>query len=192
LGRILKFRRHSLPGSQKKRAKRCGKSIENLLWGVIVISIAAVGITYLYKGDLRSVTAGAAFARVIDGDTIHVGPDKYRLAGIDAPEFRQECTDMDGKKYACGRKAKRELEWLIGFSSVRCSSSGTDRYGRILGTCYAGDTNLNAEMVRSGWAVAYRNFSVRYVPEEREAKNRKAGVWQGEFDYPWDWRWRKR
>ena len=36
-------------------------------------------------------TAPNAQVRVVDGDTIHIGQDKYRLEGIDAPEMRQEC-----------------------------------------------------------------------------------------------------
>ena len=30
-------------------------------------------------------------ARIIDGDTIHIGDTKIRLHGIDAPEAKQEC-----------------------------------------------------------------------------------------------------
>ena len=35
-------------------------------------------------------------ARVVDGDTIHIGDTKIRLHGIDAPEAKQACYRVDG------------------------------------------------------------------------------------------------
>ena len=37
-------------------------------------------------------------ARVVDGDTIHIGKTKIRLHGLDAPESKQTCT-ADGKEW---------------------------------------------------------------------------------------------
>ena len=31
----------------------------------------------------------------------------------------------------------------------------TDRYGRFVATCSAGETDINREMVRLGWALAW-------------------------------------
>ena len=41
-------------------------------------------------------------AKVIDGDTIHIGKNKIRLHGIDAPEINQNCfhrPSWDNKNY---------------------------------------------------------------------------------------------
>ena len=41
-------------------------------------------------------------------------------------------------------------------------------------------------MVASGWAVAYRRYSLDYVADEDEDAARN--IWLGDFDMPWDWR----
>jgi hypothetical protein len=43
-------------------------------------------------------------------------------------------------------------------------------------------------MVAQGWALAYRYYSRDYVSQERSASKAKLGMWQGEFEPPWDWR----
>lgn len=43
-------------------------------------------------------------------------------------------------------------------------------------------------MVREGWAVAYRQYSKKYVAEEEAARQAAAGIWSSEFDLPWEWR----
>jgi len=71
---------------------------------------------------------------------------------------------------------------------VRCSDEGQDRYGRTLGICYVGEMDLQAEMVKSGMAVAYLKYSGRYEQEQNFAKQAKAGMWGGEFQEPETWR----
>ena len=43
-------------------------------------------------------------------------------------------------------------------------------------------------MVMRGHAVAYLQYSKKYLSEEFEAKKDKKGIWQGKFEMPWDWR----
>ena len=43
-------------------------------------------------------------------------------------------------------------------------------------------------MVAEGLAVAYRQYSIDYVPQEGQAAASKRGIWKGEFIFPWDWR----
>jgi endonuclease YncB( thermonuclease family) len=47
-------------------------------------------------------------------------------------------------------------------------------------------------MTREGWAVAYRRYSLRYVPDEHAARVDKLGLWRGRFMLPWNWRAAKR
>lgn len=126
-------------------------------------------------------------ARIVDGDTIWIGDTKIRMHGIDAPETRQECTDQDGTLYRCGEAATDALRTLVGSGSVRCEGATFDRYKRLIATCYSGNINLNAEMVRQGWALAYRRYSEDYISAEMEAQEAKRGMWAREFEAPWEW-----
>jgi len=130
-------------------------------------------------------------ASFVDGDTIKFGGKRIRLFGIDAPELRQTC--RVGKRVRqCGRISR---EALIGFSAgsaIKCERMDIDRYGREVARCFVGDLDLSAAMVRAGLAVAYRRFSLDYVPDENVAKAQKLGVWKGTFTLPWDWRSRQK
>ncbi len=137
--------------------------------------------------------------KVIDGDTIYIDNYKIRLEGIDAPEIKQRCKKPYlkisaiigftlNKNYSCGIISKNELMKKIQKSKVKCITTSRDRYKRYLATCFKSNINLNQWMVRNGYAVAYKRYSKRYLPDERIAKENKLGVWQGSFIRPEKWR----
>ena len=137
--------------------------------------------------------------KIIDGDTVHINNKKIRLEGIDAPEMRQQCKKESFKisfligftfykDYSCGRVSKEKLITKINTSEIKCISSSKDRYKRYIATCFKGKTNLNQWMVRNGFAIAYRRYSKKYVPDEVFAKENKLGLWQGKFIEPEKWR----
>lgn len=126
-------------------------------------------------------------AEIHDGDTITVAGQRIRLYGIDAPELSQTCRDRDGATYACGRLAKRRLERLAK-GDIRCDAVETDRYRREVSICRAGDVDLGAAMVSSGWARAYLRYSLRYADSELSAQRAGRGLWAGEFEDPWAYR----
>ena len=130
-------------------------------------------------------------ARIVDGDTVHIGKTKIRFHGIDAPESKQACT-ADGKEWPCGQEATQALVEAISDQPVTCKGGERDRYKRLLAVCYVGDINLNDMMVRNGWALAYRRYSTDYVEAEAAAEKARAGIWRGEFEKPWEWRRSKR
>ena len=125
--------------------------------------------------------------RIVDGDTIYIDKTKYRLHGIDAPEINQQCK-VNEKSYSCGLHSKIFLESLVKGKEIICKQKDIDRYKRIVAVCFANDINLNQEMVKSGWALAYRYYSKDYIDEEESAKNYKLGIWRGSFIKPKDWR----
>ena len=132
-------------------------------------------------------------AEVTDGDTIIINDIRIRFTGSDAPESyffgkTQTCLDGKGREWECGYAATQKLKELINNQTVRCTDEGQDRYGRTLGICYVGDMDLQAEMVKSGMAVAYLRYSNRYEKEQNYAKKVKAGMWAGEFKQPEVWR----
>ena len=130
-------------------------------------------------------------ASVTDGDTIRFGKTRVRLFGIDAPEIKQKCFFND-KSWNCGIEARKALVNMIGEQEVSCEKKDKDRYGRIIAVCTVGGVNLNALMVRGGWALAYRKYSKDYVDEELIARSGKTGLWKGTFKFPWEWRRSKR
>ena len=135
-------------------------------------------------------------AEVIDGDTIKINKDKVRLHGIDAPEKKQTCQRYFltisfitfKKNYECGIMSKKKLQKFIENKSIKCLIRGKDIYKRKIGTCYKKKININSWMVRNGYAVAYKKYSKKYIIFEEEAKKNKIGLWQGEFQMPWEWR----
>ena len=126
--------------------------------------------------------------RIVDGDTIWIGPTKIRLHGIDAPESKQTCKKADATEYRCGEFATFVLAEIIEKHWVTCKGEMIDRYKRRISVCYSKSYDINAEMVKRGWAVAYRRYSEDYIDEEEFARNNKVGMWQGKFIKPWDWR----
>jgi len=131
-------------------------------------------------------------ARVIDGDTIEISGERIRLHGIDAPESNQTCTDVEGKEWRCGQEATIALATIVGDQSITCKGEERGKYGRLIAVCYVGLFQLNVLMVTRGWALAYRQYSSDYVPEEDYARIYKRGLWRGQFIAPWEWRRGKR
>ena len=130
--------------------------------------------------------------RIIDGDTIMLNSEKIRFYGIDTPEKKQKCKDRNGLSYPCGEFATNELKKIISSGQLFCKKRATDRYGRSISICYVNGVDINSLMVKKGWALAYRKYSKDYIDEEKEAKDKKMGMWAGKFIAPWRWRKLKR
>jgi endonuclease YncB( thermonuclease family) len=129
-------------------------------------------------------------AWVADGDSIEVAGARIRLQGIDAPELDQTCLHHDGRSWSCGRTAAHELRAHIRGRELTCKPVGADRYRRVLAVCALPDgSDLNAWMVRQGWAVA-SDHAGSYQYEQDQARAAGRGLWAGRFEWPWDWRQR--
>jgi micrococcal nuclease len=127
--------------------------------------------------------------RVIDGDTIQVKfPDgnieKVRLIGINAPE-----TVDPRKPVECfGKEASKRLKQLIEGKIVKIEKDPIgdtiDKYGRLLRYVYLGNRNINAEMIKEGYAYTYTEYPFLKLTEfkqyENDARNRKLGLWNPE------------
>ena len=127
-------------------------------------------------------------ARVIDGDTVDIGPVRIRLHGIDAPESDQPCPRASGGKWNCGTAATRRLAELIDGQTITCEARDRDHYGRVIGVCIQDGVDLNALLVREGLAWAYARFSKDYLSEEASARAEEVGIWQAEATPPWEFR----
>jgi micrococcal nuclease len=83
---------------------------------------------------------------VVDGDTILIETGEYvRLIGINAPERREDLYE----------ESKKHLESLILGKAVTLKSDVTDKdsYGRLLRFVYFNGTNINKEMIKTGYAL---------------------------------------
>jgi endonuclease YncB( thermonuclease family) len=127
---------------------------------------------------------------ITDGDTLKVlyvtgetkTEIKIRLFGIDAPE----------KSQAFGTQSKKALSELAFGKDLTVTSTGRDRYGRLLAWLTVGSTPINSQMVRAGFAWHYR----KYAPKETElaqleadARNNRRGLWIDPAPVaPWEFR----
>ncbi|MGP6086645.1 thermonuclease family protein [Antarctobacter jejuensis] len=114
--------------------------------------------------------------RVVDGDTLVVGDTRIRLHGIDALERDQMCGGKGGYLWPCGAWVTGEVRARYEGRWTRCVALDTDHYGRVVARCSVGGDDMGAALVESGLAFAYRKYSEAYVPQERRAAQRKAGL----------------
>jgi endonuclease YncB( thermonuclease family) len=169
-----------------RRPRPFYRSVIDALFFLIVLSIVLFAMKQFGMIDL-----GTGSVQVVDGDSLRRGDTDIRLHGIDAPEYRQTCRDKHGAEYACGKQSANALRSLVREGEVSCTSIETDRYGRAVAVCKRGELEINGEMVRLGWAVAYTRHSLSYVRLEAEARRAKRGIWAGRFEPPEDYRARQ-
>jgi endonuclease YncB( thermonuclease family) len=150
-----------------------------------IVLLIAVCLVLAGCGPTGKAKFGGVLAQVVDvvdGDTIKVVIEgrqySVRYIGIDAPET------TFGKSEPYGRMATDFNSQLVGGKTVELvrDVSETDRYGRLLRYVYVGDTFVNAEIVRQGFAS-----SASFPPDiarqdvlrqaEREARENNRGLW---------------
>lgn len=94
------------------------------------------------------------------------------MYGIDAPE----------KKQPYGKKSTEFLASLIAGKKVEVETHGKDKYRRTLGIVFYNKEDINAKMVKNGFAWAY--LRKKYVRLEYEARSKKVGLWQDDNPTP--------
>ena len=76
---------------------------------------------------------------------------------------------------------------------MRVAWKARDRYERILGDVYAGDTWINRTMVERGMAWAYKSTTRELKAAEAEARQAKRGLWRDKNPVPpWEFRAKKK
>jgi endonuclease YncB( thermonuclease family) len=130
--------------------------------------------------------------KIRDGDQVVFGNTRVRLAGIDAPSQDQLCLNATGERWSCGVAAHEALAKHVGDKSWTCHVQRTDRFGRSVAKCEVDGEDISQWMVKSGWALSYVRFSHAYDADEATAREAKAGLWEGAFIAPWDWRVRNK
>ncbi|MEB3329483.1 MAG: thermonuclease family protein [Candidatus Sericytochromatia bacterium] len=143
-----------------------------------LVAVSATALLLASPPALAETLSGRCVS-VHDGDTVTVatpkGREKIRLVGIDTPELAQA---------PWGDRARAFTQRLVQGREVRVETDvqPRDRYGRLLGYVYVGDTFVNLEVIRSGHAVLLTYPpNVRHVraftAAQTEARTRGLGVW---------------
>ena len=152
----------------------------------VVSAVATVSIPMCPLAD----SAGRPLWRVEtvhDGDTVTCldergQPRRIRLLGIDAPEHGQPFGDA----------ARRALAGKLQGGAVRVEGDAIDQHGRLLGTLWINDRNLNRELVTEGMAWVFGGFAPDedLVAAETAARTGRRGLWGGGEPpvSPQDWR----
>jgi micrococcal nuclease len=94
---------------------------------------------------------GARVERVVDGDTIVLaGGERVRYIGVDTPESVKPNTPVQ----CFAKRASHANEELVDGKRVtlRYDVERRDRYGRLLAYVYVGTREVNADLVRRGFA----------------------------------------
>jgi micrococcal nuclease len=115
---------------------------------------------------------------VLDGDTIVLGTERVRLAGLDAEEVAHPGYPINDPN---GPAARAALQEVVGVGApVTCDVHGRDRHGRIVGMCFNDQgEDIAALMVKRGAALDCQRYSGgRYrglEPEGARERLRQAG-----------------
>jgi micrococcal nuclease len=149
-------------------------------WHLLLLLLPLLVAGSASAGPLEGVVV-----RVVDGDTIYVQladrVEKIRYIGVNTPEIHHP---IKGEEPG-GREAAAMNRRLVGGRAVRLELDvrSRDRYGRLLAYVWLGDTMVNAELVRRGYAqVMTVPPNVRYqdlfVKLQREARDAGRGLWR--------------
>lgn len=149
-------------------------------------TLAALVLSMLPMESVLADVTG--MAGVAAGDVLTIDGALYRLYGIDAVEQLQPCY-VDGKKWACGPVAIRQLQIFVANEPVTCKETGESAGALgMWAVCTIRDNDLGKAMVRTGMALAYRSQTDQYVAAEEAAKAEGAGIWKSIFIEPWVYR----
>ena len=132
------------------------------------------------------IIAGAA--AVIDGDTFRIGETVVRLYDVDAPEMAQTCDGGPKRLRLCGAYVADALAERLAGHEVRCEVLKVDQYDRKVARCEADGEGLSEWLVASGLAMVFRRYSDRFIEEEDAARAAGIGLWQTDFEPPWEYR----
>jgi micrococcal nuclease len=133
------------------------------------------------SGNEKTFVGDFRVTRVVDGDTIEIeGGERVRYIGIDTPE-----TVDPRKPVQCfGKEASAKNKELVEGKTVRLEKDTTDRdkYNRLLRYIYVGDTFINLELVKQGFAYSYSyppdiQFQKEILTAQQEAEKNKTGLW---------------
>jgi len=165
-----------------KRKPKLSPAIKTTLVGLIILTIGFFGGT-TYQSSLQTqedkLPENPTVTRIIDGDNVELSTgESVRLYGINCPEKNkplfQEAINLT-TKLALNQEIKIEYQ----------PNYKKDKWDRILGYVFIEDTNLNVELVKSGFCevVIYAKrakliYQDELLEAQEMAKQEKLGQWK--------------
>jgi endonuclease YncB( thermonuclease family) len=150
-----------------------------------VLRIAAAIALWTALTPALGATLEGRVVKIADGDTLTMivegQQEKIRLSDIDTPE----------RKQPYGMRAKQALAEMTFGKTISVFTTSRDRYGRVIGHVTAEGVDINAELVRLGYAWVYRRYSndPELLRLEESARAEKLGLWAESNPIPpWEWR----
>ena len=147
---------------------------------LLLVALLGAAPTLVHASSL----ADGLVVRVVDGDTIHVRVDghleKVRYIGVNTPEVHHPSKGEEPG----GREAHAVNRRLVEGKRVRLELDvqARDRYGRLLAYVWIGDTMINAELVRLGYAQVMTvppnvRHQALFLKLQRDARQSNRGLW---------------
>lgn len=160
--------------------------------GRVMTAFAMTGILALSASSAQAEPVTVRIIHVEDGDTVtalmptteHL---RIRIAGIDAPESRQDF----------GTRSRQLLSRLVKGKFVQAEAVSQDRYGRYVSILTVDGADVGLAMIGAGLAWAYRDcfrdlpdgYAAAYELAENEARISGRGLWGAPYPMePWKWR----
>ncbi|MFH8086788.1 MAG: thermonuclease family protein [Candidatus Aenigmatarchaeota archaeon] len=145
---------------------------------ILIVLLLILAFSYFLFSKNSSNKTLVTVARVIDGDTFELANGKkVRLLGVDAPE----------KNKYFYQEAKEKLREMVENKNVflEADKINSDSSGRLLRYVFVGDTFVNLEMIKQGFASVYvvssnQKYSSQLLEAEEYARKNKLGIW-GKF-----------
>ena len=158
----------------------------------LVLALIAARSCADARDDMQDLVLVGTAERVVDGDTIDVvlasGKIRVRVWGIDTPERGQPLAE----------EASTLLRQLVDDGrNVELQPAGQTSYDRMVARVFVDGTDVGAEVVKRGFAMAERRYldqfpdGASYCTFEHSARSAKSGIWSLRADRrvaPWEWR----
>lgn len=163
------------------------RSLSALLFAALLLiasGAAAQGPPLLPARDTAPITGQP---RILNTASLQVNGKRIVLFGVDPMMQQQPCT-VDNQAWDCGTAAYRILMNLIGREPVTCQPKLQEIAGRIYAKCFVNGQDLSLALVQAGMAVTVPAETTEYDAAQKEAMEKKVGVWRGKFITPQQWR----
>lgn len=142
----------------RTRLRKTATWLYALMWGnrpaLSCWALQACFVLALIAGQVKAETINPASVYVVDGDTIRMDGDSWRLVGFDTPETYEPRCDFE---LALGQAATARLRALMASGRVVevIRLPGRDRFDRGLARLFIGGKNIADILIGEGLARAY-------------------------------------